>query len=119
MFEGDTVFDVCMQQVKATPVPCSEVRGEPIPAELERLILSCLAKNKDDRPASGEALADALDQLDIPHWTRVDAERWWQRYGSEVENQRESIAPRITGHTMDVVLDEPWFEAAEGGRGKG
>ena len=76
------------------------------------LILSCLAKHKDDRPASAQALADALDQLDIAPWTRADAQRWWERYGPLVEEQRESFVPRITGHTMDVVIDEPWFEGA-------
>jgi len=113
VFEADTALEICMQQVQATPAPLSEVRGEPIPKELEQLILSCLAKRKDDRPASAQALADALDQLDIPRWTRADAERWWQRYGPSVEEQRDSIAPRITGHTMNVVIDEPWFEDAD------
>ncbi len=119
VFEADTVFEVCMQHVQAAPAPLSEARGEPIPKELERLILSCLAKRKDDRPESAQALADALDQLDLPRWTRADAERWWQRYGSLVEEQRDSIAPRITGHTMNVVIDEPWFEGAESVPGKG
>jgi hypothetical protein len=113
VFEADTVFEVCMQHVQAAPAALSEARGEPIPKELERLILSCLAKRKDDRPESAQALADALDQLDLPRWTRADAERWWQRYGSLVEEQRDSIAPRITGHTMNVVIDEPWFEGAD------
>ncbi|MFA9471675.1 MAG: protein kinase [Deltaproteobacteria bacterium] len=113
VFEGDTAFEVCAQHVQATPAPLSEARGEPIPKELERLILSCLAKRKDDRPASAQALADALDQLDLPPWTRADAERWWQRYGPLLEEQRDSIAPRITGHTMNVVIDEPWFEGAD------
>ncbi len=113
VFEGENLFEVCMQHVQATPVPPSEARGEPIPADLEQLILSCLAKNKDDRPVSAQALADALDQLDVPPWTRADAERWWQHYGLMVEEQRDSIAPRITGHTMDVVIEEPWFETAQ------
>jgi serine/threonine-protein kinase len=113
VFQGDTVLEVCMQHVQATPASLSEARGEPIPKELERLILSCLAKRKDDRPQSAQALADALDQLEIPSWTRADAERWWQRYGPQVEEQRESITPRITGHTMNVVIDEPWFEGAD------
>jgi serine/threonine-protein kinase len=113
VFDGDTVFEICMQHVQAAPPPMSEARGEPVPEQLEKLILSCLSKSKDDRPASAHALADALDQLDLPRWTRADAEQWWQRYGSSVEEQRESIVPRITGHTMNVVTDEPWFEAAE------
>ncbi|MDH3655135.1 MAG: serine/threonine protein kinase [Myxococcales bacterium] len=114
VFEADTMFEVCMQHVQAAPPPMSEARGKPIPKELEQLILACLAKRKDDRPESSQALAHALDQLDLPPWSRVDAERWWQRYGPLVEEQRESIAPPITGHTMDVVIDEPWFEGADG-----
>ena len=113
VFEADTAFEVCMQHVQATPAPLSEARGEPIPKQLEQLILSCLAKNKDDRPASAQAFADALDQLDLPPWTRADAERWWQRSGPSVEEQRDSIVPRITGHTMNPVIDEPWFEGAD------
>ena len=113
VFEGDNIVDICMQQVEATPPPMSEARGEPIPQALEQLILSCLAKTKTDRPASAQALADALDQLDITRWTRADAEHWWQQHDQAVENQRDSITPRITGHTMNVVIDEPWFESAE------
>ena len=113
VFEGDTAFEVCMQHVQATPAPLSEARGEPIPKQLEQLILSCLAKHKDDRPASAQAFADALDQLDLPRWTRADAEEWWQRHGHLVEEERDSIVPRITGHTMNVVTDEPWFEGAD------
>ncbi len=113
VFDGGTVFEICMQQVEAAPPPIRGARGEPVPKQLEQLILSCLAKNKDDRPRSAEALADALDQLDLPAWTRADAEHWWQRYGSLVEEQRDSIVPRITGHTMNPVTDEPWFEGAD------
>jgi serine/threonine-protein kinase len=113
VFQGGTVLEICMQHVQATPPPIGDARGEPVPAELEQLIMSCLAKNKDDRPGSGQALADALDALDIPRWTRSDAEAWWERYGTLVEEQRESMAPRITGHTMEVVIEEPWFEVAD------
>jgi hypothetical protein len=113
VFQADTAFEVCMQHIQATPAPLSQARGEPIPKELEQLILSCLEKRKEDRPESAQALADALDQLDLPSWTRADMERWWQQYGAEVEDQRDSMAPRITGHTMDVVVEEPWFEGAK------
>jgi serine/threonine protein kinase len=111
VFEGESVFQVCAQHVQSAPAPLSEVCSNPVPEALEELILACLAKSKSDRPSSAQALADALDQLDIPPWTRVDAERWWERHGSLVEEQRESMAPRITGHTMNVVTNEPWFES--------
>jgi serine/threonine-protein kinase len=113
VFDASSVFEVCMQHVQGTPEPLSEVRTAPCPEGLERLLFSCLAKSKADRPESAQALADALDRLELPSWTRADAERWWQKYGPQVEEQRESIAPRISGHTMDVVVDTPWFEGVE------
>jgi predicted Ser/Thr protein kinase len=112
VFEAESVFQICAQHVQSAPAPLSEVRADPIPEALDQLVLACLAKSKEDRPHSAQALADALDQLEVPPWTRVDAERWWERYGDLVEEQRESMVPRTTGHTMEVVVDEPWFEGA-------
>jgi len=110
VFEGSSALEICLKHVQEAPTPLSEVCADPIPEELERLLLACLAKSKEERPESAQALADALDQLGLPPWTRCDAEQWWERYGPAVEDQRESIAPRITGRTMDVVTDTPWFE---------
>jgi serine/threonine protein kinase len=114
VFEADSFFEIYAKHVQEAPKPLSEVCENPIPAGLEQLILACLAKAKADRPKSAQALADALDQLDVPPWTRADAERWWKQYGDLVERERESMVPRITGHTMDVVIDEPWFESSDG-----
>jgi tRNA A-37 threonylcarbamoyl transferase component Bud32 len=114
VFDGNSFFEVCAKHVQETPKPLSAACPAPVPVELERLIHACLAKSKSDRPESAQAFADALDRLDVPPWTRADAERWWQRYGDLVEAERESMAPRITGHTMDVVIDEPWFESGDG-----
>jgi serine/threonine-protein kinase len=113
VFQAKTAAGICMEHLQSIPAPIAEARGEPVPRELEQLILACLAKDRADRPASAEALADALDALDITLWTRADAEEWWQRYGSLVQEQRESLELRITGHTMNVVIDEPWAEAAD------
>jgi tRNA A-37 threonylcarbamoyl transferase component Bud32 len=113
VFEGSNFFQVCAQHVQAAPAPLSEVCAEPIPEGLERIILACLAKSQDERPKSAQALADSLDQLDIPPWTRADAGRWWAEHGHLIEEQRESMGPRITGHTMDVIIDKPWFESSE------
>jgi tRNA A-37 threonylcarbamoyl transferase component Bud32 len=111
VFDGSSVFQICMQHVQSIPCPLHEVCPNPVPEELERLILSCLAKSKDDRPQSAQQLADALDQIGLAPWTRVDAERWWERNGELVEQQRDSMAPRITGHTMDAAVAKPWFES--------
>jgi serine/threonine protein kinase len=62
-FSGRTVLEVCSHHLRSTPVAPSARLGAAIPGELEALILSCLAKSPDDRPASAAALESALLQF--------------------------------------------------------
>jgi serine/threonine protein kinase len=110
VFDGSSVFQICVQHVQSTPIPLREVCPGSVPEELERLILSCLEKSKHDRPGSAQALADALDRIDLPPWTRADAQRWWELHGELVKRQRQSSAPPITGQTMDPPGARPWYE---------
>ena len=48
------------------------------------MILACLAKDPADRPGSAEALGAMLAELDLPDWTKVDAQMWWDEYGEAV-----------------------------------
>jgi serine/threonine-protein kinase len=111
VFDGSSVFQICLQHVQSTPIPLREVCPSSVPEELERLILSCLEKSKHDRPGSAQALADALDRIDLPPWTRADAQRWWELHGELVMRQRQSAAPPITGQTMDPPGARPWYES--------
>jgi serine/threonine-protein kinase len=52
-----------LMHVQQLPVPPSERLGKPVPAELERLVLACLAKRPADRPRSAAALAAALGAI--------------------------------------------------------
>jgi serine/threonine-protein kinase len=63
VFEGKTALDVCVQHVKTAPTPPSRRTDHPIPEDLERLIMACLAKDPDQRPESAEALRAALSEL--------------------------------------------------------
>jgi serine/threonine-protein kinase len=61
-FSGKTVFEICAQHLHSQPIPPSaraSVRGA-VPAPLERLIMSCLAKSPAARPRDAAALRDAL-----------------------------------------------------------
>ncbi|HET9992848.1 MAG TPA: serine/threonine-protein kinase, partial [Kofleriaceae bacterium] len=62
------------------PIPELRVRGW-LPAELERLVVQCLAKEPARRPHDARALADALLAIVIPPehaWTKAMATAWWQ-----------------------------------------
>jgi serine/threonine-protein kinase len=59
-FTGSGLLEVCAHHLHSTPVPPSQRLGRRIPAALEELILSCLHKAKENRPASAADVRDAL-----------------------------------------------------------
>jgi len=75
------MLETLRQHCEVTPQSPSERLGKPISAELEALILQCLAKSPADRPPSAVALAEALDRCQpLVSWTSVEATRWWNEF---------------------------------------
>jgi serine/threonine-protein kinase len=65
--------------MQVPPEPSSRHSALPIPAELEEIVLSCLAKRPADRPVSARELADRLASCEVEsRWSREDARRWWE-----------------------------------------
>jgi len=65
---------------KAPPRP-SERTELPIAPDLERVVLQCLAKKPEDRPASARALIRLLDAcVDAGQWCGEDADAWWRTH---------------------------------------
>ena len=105
VFEGKTIMEVCLHHLHTTPLPFAEVGSDDVPPELEELIFACLEKSQANRPASGQELADALDRLDVAPWTRLDAEAWWDVFGSDIESRRAPPLTSATDQTVAVDLD--------------
>jgi serine/threonine-protein kinase len=78
VFEADNVLEMCVHHVRTAPVPPSERTDNPIPRELEDVILRCLAKAPGDRPPGARALRELLEAvpLDEP-WSEAAAAEWW------------------------------------------
>ena len=54
-----------------------------MPAEVDALVLQCLAKDPASRVESAHALRDAIDRCaDAGRWTERDAAAWWQAAAS-------------------------------------
>ena len=85
VFDEATPMQVAVAHAtRPAPAP-SEVAEEAVPEALDQLVLSCLAKDPSDRPASAAALQDALAACEgVQPWTRADGEAWWKRHAPEV-----------------------------------
>jgi serine/threonine-protein kinase len=68
-----------LAHVQTPAIPPSQRTELEIPAELERLILDCLAKNPDERPKSMRDIARRLAAIRLQErWSSSQAEAWWQ-----------------------------------------
>jgi ABC-type amino acid transport substrate-binding protein len=92
LLTGSTVFQaqnpvaMAVAHVTEAPVPPSQRSGLDIPADLEAIVMRCLAKHPDERPASADALASALRACaDAANWTPDRADAWWQEHAAAIE----------------------------------
>ncbi len=78
VFTGRNLVEVCGQHLHRCPKPPSQRLGQPLPGDVETVILACLAKKPSERPASGGELAAELAQCkDATDWGPVQARQWW------------------------------------------
>ncbi len=84
---GDEVFprasgDDALQAHIHEPIPNLRDKVHTwLPPELEDVIVACLSKQPENRPASARHLAKALRAIVIPPehaWTKEQAEAWWE-----------------------------------------
>ena len=95
VFEAATVLEVCSKHMLEAPVPPSQRLGQPLPADLEAIVLGCLAKDRNDRPASAAALRTSLLACaDAAHNDQPAARAWW-------------TAHRATHQTHPSAVDRP------------
>jgi serine/threonine-protein kinase len=96
VFDAPTVLEVCSRHMSEIPVSPSERLGKPLPRDLEDLVLACLAKDRDARPATAAALRTALLACDdAGRYDLAAAQAWWRDRGATL---RASSKPaRATG----------------------
>ncbi len=79
VFEADGNLDVLYRTMNEPPRRPSQVVKTPIPGTLDRLVVDCLAKDPENRPAGMVAVLQTLDSVDAPPWRQADAKAWWLR----------------------------------------
>jgi eukaryotic-like serine/threonine-protein kinase len=81
VFEGRSVAEVSAHHIHTPPAPLSRHAAN-VPEELETVLLSCLEKSPEARPASARALRSALLGCQAAGtWTEDDARAWWLATG--------------------------------------
>jgi serine/threonine-protein kinase len=79
VFEGETAVKLLYGHVEKKPVSPSKRTRMKIPAALDALVLDCLRKDPNERPASARALAERLDAVELDEdWNERRAAAWWE-----------------------------------------
>ena len=96
-FSADSPMDVMLKHVSQAPKPPSEVLGEEVSPDLERIILECLEKKPDQRPRDAGALLAAFESCRVEGtWSAFEARAWWaiwtEREAVRRANKRQSTS---------------------------
>ena len=105
MLTGKTVFDsgpspmqTVMDHIQKVPPLVSARTSGTIPAELDFILLQCLAKQPNERPQTMQDLADSLRRVPFAEpWTEERARRWWLENGGRRETHpsgQEGATPK-------------------------
>jgi serine/threonine protein kinase len=98
VFEGPGAIKVMFDHVHTAPSPPSLRAPAAIPPELDGLILECLEKEPDKRPATARALQTRLAAIAVTApWTLERAEQWWSSNAPSVSSKR-SVADLLLSH---------------------
>jgi hypothetical protein len=102
---GQTVFakdrppmQIIMDHVQKAPPAPSTRAPNPIPQELDEILLACLQKDPNNRPQTMQELAESLQRVPLANpWTDDRARRWWLANGRRT---REVAPPPADGGSL-------------------
>jgi serine/threonine-protein kinase len=103
LFHGSTSV-VLSQQIHAVPQRPSSRLGRELPADLERIVMRCLDKDRTKRPQSANELAAELSRTDSARtWTSADAAEWWSTHGEAAREKRAAHPLRRRSASRSVT----------------
>jgi hypothetical protein len=81
VFTGETPMMLLLAHAHLPPDPPSSKTAVPVPPDLDALVLSCLAKDREQRPPSARDLLQRLDAIPLQQpWTDARAREWWKAH---------------------------------------
>jgi serine/threonine-protein kinase len=95
--KGETALQIVLAHIQTPPIPIQAARqGVKIPVTLAKLVMKCLEKNREDRPANGQALIEELEK-----W---EAEAHEKEEGRTLMVAAGDVAPRAAGRSTVQML---------------
>jgi tRNA A-37 threonylcarbamoyl transferase component Bud32 len=99
-YAADSPLETMLDQVNHAPLAPSAIRPE-VPADVESIILRCLAIDPDERIASAKQMRDELLRCECGGgWTEEDAEQWW------ADHKMDDASPQELRDTIEKGLPE-------------
>jgi hypothetical protein len=79
VFSADTPMGLLVHHMQTPPAPPSARTEQRIPPAMDEIVLSCLSKERAERPQSARELSRRLAAVDgAPDWTESRARAWWE-----------------------------------------
>jgi serine/threonine-protein kinase len=102
VFEADTAMKMFLQHLQGVPVPPSQRTELPIPADVDALVMACLAKDPSRRPRNAEEVSFLLDtSRGANRWSNESARGWWQLHLPEL------AGPLATEEPVEIAAATP------------
>ncbi|MBN2361832.1 MAG: protein kinase [Deltaproteobacteria bacterium] len=96
VFEGANPLQVLMRHAGEEPIAPSQRLGLSLPAAFDDLVLACLRKHPDERPAGAREVAAALRAIPLEQpWTAERAEAWWSEHPIAAPTAGSTSAPAL------------------------
>jgi serine/threonine-protein kinase len=104
LFDGKTAVEVCASHLHEPPEPPSRRIGRAVPADLEAVLMECLAKEPAKRPASAAELCRRLEACaSFGLWTAEKASDWWQKHGASARAPSRKLAGEGASDALTVT----------------
>ena len=107
VFGGKSILEVCAHHLHSVPEPPSTRLGAPVAADLEAVLLACLAKRPEDRPASAHVLRERLRACAAAgRWTNARAAQWWADHRHELRSGgagASAAGAAVDAHALTVT----------------
>jgi serine/threonine-protein kinase len=83
LFESNDDLELTTRILNDEPPRAAESAPQPIPAELDLIVTSCVEKKRELRPQRVADLVEAFEALAAEHrWTQREAEEWWRAHAA-------------------------------------